>query len=328
MKLLVLLGALAVFLGGGSAIAYDKPPPGTVQTSYKDVLLKKYGHKPVIGATVLQFNNVTIQRWIETMKQAAEFHGIDLRVVDGQNDVAKQTNQIDTFIAQRVDCIMVDPVDAKGILPAVDRIKAKIPCDINYDTRAPEGADKFNTYVGHDWLVAGIMSGLQIVAATNGKGNVVLVEGSPGTDAQFNRTKGIELVLSQYPDIKIIAKQPGYFNRDQGLKVTEALLQAHPDIDVIYFQNDEMYFGGIKAIEASGRRAKMKILSVDGNPDALAAIKKGNLDYEVVGQFGLFGWIAVETAARILAGEDVPKWVQIKLNMADISNVNVVPAGW
>ena len=59
----------------------------------------------------------------------------------------------------------------------------------------------------------------RIVAATNGKGNVVLVEGSPGTDAQFNRTKGIELVLSQYPDIKIIAKQPGYFNRDQGLNL-------------------------------------------------------------------------------------------------------------
>jgi ABC-type sugar transport system substrate-binding protein len=328
MKLLVVFLAVAILMGGGSANAYDKPPPGTIQTSYKDVLMKKFGHRPVVGATVLQFNNVTIQRWIGTMKQAAAFHGIDLRVVDGQNDVARQTNQIDTFLAQGVDCVMVDPVDAKGILPVVDRIKAKIPCSINYDTRAPEGADKFQTYVGHDWLVAGIMSGLQIVAATNGKGNVVLVEGSPGTDAQFNRTKGIELVLSQYPDIKIIAKQPGMFNRDQGLRVTEALLQAHSDIDVMYFQNDEMYFGGMKAIEASGRRNQMKILSVDGNPDAMAAIKKGDLDYEVVGQFGLFGWVAVETAARILAGETVPKWVQIKLNMADISNVDVVPPGW
>src|SRR5690349_8765956 len=128
MKLLVVFLAVAILMGGGSANAYDKPPPGTIQTSYKDVLMKKFGHRPVVGATVLQFNNVTIQRWIGTMKQAAAFHGIDLRVVDGQNDVARQTNQIDTFLAQGVDCVMVDPVDAKGILPVVDRIKAKIPC--------------------------------------------------------------------------------------------------------------------------------------------------------------------------------------------------------
>jgi ABC-type sugar transport system substrate-binding protein len=89
-----------------------------------------------------------------------------------------------------------------------------------------------------------------------------------------------------------------------------------------------MYFGGMKAIEASGRRDKMKILSVDGNPDALAAIKKGDLDYEVVGQFGRFGWIAVQTAAQVLAGEHVPKWVQIPLYMADVTNVEVVPPGW
>ena len=84
------------------------------------------------------------------------------------------------------------------------------------------------------------------------------------------------------------------------------MLQANKDIDVIYFQNDEMYFGGMKAIEASGRRGEMKIVSVDGNPEALAAIQKGELDYEVVGQFNLQGWLVIETAAKVLAGEQVP----------------------
>lgn len=328
MKTTILAGMVIslLALGGGLARA-DDPPPGASQESYKEQLLAKFGRPPVVAATVIQFNNVTIQRWMEEMKKAAAFHGIDLRLVDGQNDVARQSNQVDTFIAQKADCILVDPADAKGILPAVERIKkAGINCAVNFDTEAPEG--DFDTYVGHNWLMAGIMSGLQIVDASGGAGNVVLVEGSPGTDAQFNRTKGIELVVAAYPNLKIIAKQPGYFNRDQGLQVTENLLQAHKDIDVIYFQNDEMYFGGIKAIEAAGRRNEMKILSVDGNPDALEAIKQGNLDYEVVGQFKLQGWLSVEAAAKVLLGEKVPRWTPVKLYMADKTNVERTPPGW
>ena len=329
MRWLLALGLLAAVLGGGTcATAVAAPPAGVDQNSYADQLFKKFGRKPVVTATVLQFNNVTIQRWMEAMKQAAEFEGIDLRIVDGQNDVARQTNQIDTFIAQKADCILVDPVDAKGIIPVVQRVhQAGIPV-INYDTRVTDPSVKFDTYVGHDWLMAGIMSGLQMVQATGGAGNVVLVEGSPGTDAQFNRTKGIELVLSDYPNLKIVGKEPGYFNRAQGLKVTEDLLEAHKRIDVMYFQNDEMYFGGFSAIKAAGRRNEMKILSVDGNPDALAAIKKGDLDYEVVGQFKLQGWLTIEAAAKDLLGQKLPTWIPVELYLADKTNVDVVPPAW
>jgi ribose transport system substrate-binding protein len=327
MKRLTLLTLLAVLLGGNcNVILAAGPPAGAGQTSYKEKLSAKLGKKPVVAVSVLQFNNVTIQKWLGAMREASDFHGIDLRVADGQNDAARQSDQNDNFIAQKVDLILIDPVDAKGILPVVARInRASIPV-INFDVRAEGG--QFATFVGHDWLMSGIMSGLQIVDATGGEGNVVLVEGSPGTDAQFSRTKGIELVLSLYPKLKIVAKQPGYFNRTEGLKATESLLQAQKHIDVFYYQNDEMYFGGIKAIEAAGRRNEMKILSVDGNPEALQAIQKGDLDYEVVGQFYLQGWLVMEAAAKVLAGEQVPAVFPVKLYMADKTNAGNVPPAW
>ena len=330
MNRILALGLLAVVLGGGSsAIAVAAPPPGVDQTSYAEKLFQKFGRKPVVAATVLQFNNVAVQAWMGAMRQAAEFEGIDLRISDGQNDVLRQTNQLDTFIAQKVDLILVDPVDAKGIIPVVERVHKAGMRIINYDTRAdPSIKNLFDTFVGHDWLLAGIMSGMQMVQATGGAGNVVLVEGSPGTDAQFNRTKGIELVLSDYPDLKVIAKEPGYFNRAQGLKVTENMLQAHKQIDVMYFQNDEMYLGGFVAIKASGRRNEMKILSVDGAPEVFASIKKGDLDYEVVGQFILQGWLTIATAAKDLMGEKLPPLVPVELYMVDKTNVDVVPPGW
>jgi len=183
MKWLTLLAFLAaVYAISTSATLAAGPPPGASQTSYKDKLSAKFGRKPIVAVSVLQFNNVTIQKWLGAMREASEFHGIDLRVADGQNDAARQADQNDNFIAQKVDLILIDPVDAKGILPVVERINnAQIPV-INFDVKAAGG--HFATFVGHDWLMSGIMSGLQIVDATGGEGNVILVEGSPGTDAQ------------------------------------------------------------------------------------------------------------------------------------------------
>ena len=327
MKKLFLICIFAIFgIGGvGTAVAVDVPSAAD-QNSLADELYAKFGRKPVVGVSVMQFNNVTIQAWIEQMEGAAEFHGIDLRVVDGQNDAARQANQNDTFIAQNVDCILFDPVDAMAVIPVVKRANEAIDCVINIDVEA--GGGEFASYIGHDWLMAGLMSGLQIIQATGGKGNVVLVEGAPGTNAQIMRTKGIEIVTALWPDLKIVGKQPGYFNRDGGLKVTEAMLAAHPKIDAMYFQNDEMYFGGYPAIVAAGRRDEMAILSVDGNPDAMERIKTGDLDYEVVGQFGLQGWLFIETTAKVLAGKKVLDWVPVNLYMADKSNVATTPSAW
>ena len=71
-----------------------------------------------------------------------------------------------------------------------------------------------------------------------------------------------------------------------------------------------------EAIKAAGRRDQMKIFSVDGNPEALRAIGTGDLDYEVIGGFNLQGWLILETAAKILMGEDVPKHIVMPLSMA------------
>jgi ribose transport system substrate-binding protein len=118
------------------------------------------------------------------------------------------------------------------------------------------------------------------------------------------------------------------FNRAEGLKVTEQLVQAHPDLNAWYFQNDEMFFGGIKAIKAAGKRDGTKILSVDGNPEALKAIGGGDLDYEVVGGFNLQGWLVIETAAKVLLGEKVPSKIVVPLTMADKSNWDKVLPAW
>ena len=290
------------------------PPPDVGKVSYANRLQGKFGKRPVVATSVAQLANFTIKSRSDMMRRAAEFHGIDLIMLDAQNSAVVQASQYENFIIQQADLILVEPVDENALVPVIRRINAANIPVINYCT--PNEKYDYVTIVFMDWLIAGVMSGLQIVEATGGDGNVALVEGTPGFAPQFMRSRGIELVLSAYPGIKIVARQTGMFNRVEGMIATEKILEAHKKIDAWYFQNDEMFFGGIKAIKAAGRREQMKILSVDGNPEALRAIATGDLDYEVIGAFNLQGWLVMETAAKVLMGEKVPKQIVVPLSMA------------
>jgi LysR family transcriptional regulator, glycine cleavage system transcriptional activator len=290
------------------------PPAGVSRDSYATKLQMKFGKKPVVATSVVQLANFTIKSRSDMMRRAADFHGIDLIMLDAQNNASTQASQYENFMTQQVDLILVEPVNEKSMIPVIRRInEAEIPV-INYC--APSEYYDYAALVSMDWLMAGVMSGLQIVEATGGKGNVALVEGTPGFAPQFLRSRGVELVLSAYPGIKITARQTGMFNRVEGKIATEKILESPQQIDAWYFQNDEMFFGGIEAIKAAGRRDQMKIFSVDGNPEALRAIGTGDLDYEVIGAFNLQGWLILETAAKILMGEDVPKQMVMPLSMA------------
>ena len=171
LKLAAVPVVAGLLLGGigGIGNAAD-PPPGISTDSYAEKLFEKFGRKPVVACSVPQYNNVTIQAWMDAMRGGAELHGIELILTDGLNDGAKQVAQYENFVAQQVDLILVSPVDNKAIVPVIKRMnEAGIPV-VNFDSRA-EGGEVI-TYVGMDWFMAGIMSGLQIVEATGGKGRV------------------------------------------------------------------------------------------------------------------------------------------------------------
>src|SRR6476620_7503349 len=85
------------FSGIGNLAVAAEPPPGVSKESYASKLLAKFGKKPTVAISVVQFNNVTIQSWMGAMRHAAELHGINLIIEDGQNDAAKQTGQYENF---------------------------------------------------------------------------------------------------------------------------------------------------------------------------------------------------------------------------------------
>jgi len=152
-----------------------------------------------------------------------------------------------------------------------------------------------------------------IAQALKGKGKVVMLIGIPGTSAARDRGAGFEAQLKKYPGIQLVAKQTANFNRAEGLKVMENLLQAYPDIDAVFAQNDEMALGAIEAIKAAKKLGKIIVVGFDAIPDALEAVKKGEMAATVAQQPGLMGELAVEKAVDYLKTKTVYIPVDLKL---------------
>jgi ABC-type sugar transport system substrate-binding protein len=276
-----------------------------------------------VGATIPTFNQSAMVAISAGMKQAAKDYNIDLTILDGENDANKQLSDIETFITQKMDAIMVNAVDATALVAAVKAANtAGIPV-MNFDRRVTGGGDMF-VYVGSEWLLTGLQSGMQTVQAINGEGNVVIIEGTPGSSVTHERGAGFQAAIGLYPNIKVIARATGNFNNADAQKAMEDILQAHPkDINAVWFMNDDMFLGGLTAIKAAGRRNEMKLFSIDGDHRACEALKSGDLDGDVLLDIYGMGYEPVRAVAEYLNGRrDFPAWIKLWTTALDKSNID------
>jgi inositol transport system substrate-binding protein len=213
-------------------------------------------------------------------KWAEKKGDIDITIVDAKNDTAKQVGQVENFLAQKMDAIVVLPVDTAATGPMTKAVTAaKIP--LVYVNRNPDGRPKGVIYVGSNSIDAGIFQGEELVKAIGGKGNVVILMGELSNEAAIKRTEGTEQVIGKSPGIKIIKKQTGNWQREQGKTLMENWLASGDQIDAVGSNNDEMALGAIQAIKAAGKLGKIWVGGTDGSPDALDSMDKGELNMTV-----------------------------------------------
>ena len=148
-----------------------------------------------------------------------------------------------------------------------------------------------------------------------GKGNVVMLEGIPGSSAARDRGKGFREGLKKYPGITLVASQTADFDRAKGLAVMENILQAQKKIDAVFAQNDEMALGAVQAIEAAKRDREMFVVGFDAIADALKAIREGRMAATIAQQPKEMGRLAVEAAATVLKGGAVPRFTPVPLRL-------------
>lgn len=253
--------------------------------------------------------------------EAKKHPEVELIVTDGQGTSSKQISDVEDLITKKVDAILISPNEGQPLTPVCAKAyKAGIPVLVL--DREIEG-DQFTTFIGANNKTIGKQAGefvLKYMTDNKLKG-VVEIQGNPGSSPMRDRTEPFEAALSQNKDIKIVAKQTANWNGNEGLQVMENLLQAHPKgtIDVVYAQCDAMALGAIKAIKAANR-TEIKVVSIDGQKEALQAIKNN----EMIGTFTypFPGAEGVKTALKILNGEKVEKNIEIPSLFINAENVD------
>ncbi|MBN8954625.1 MULTISPECIES: D-ribose ABC transporter substrate-binding protein [unclassified Rhizobium] len=228
-------------------------------------------------------------------KATAEKLGYTATVGAHKGDTNTESNLIDTAITNKSVAIILDPANADGSVGAVKKaVAAGIPVFLVNAEINQEGLAKAQLVSNNAQGAA--IGAQQWVEAVGDKGNYAELFGSPSDNNAATRSNGYETVLTQYPDLKKVAQEVANWDRTQGHNKMQSILQAHPDIIGVISGNDEMALGAIAALKEAGKLANVKVGGFDGSPDAVAAIKAGELQYTVLQPVAVFSAEAVKQA--------------------------------
>lgn len=235
----------------------------------------------------------------QVAKATAEKLGYSANVAAHKGDTNTESNLIDTAITNKSVAIILDPANADGSVGAVKKaVAANIPVFLVNAEINQEGLAKAQLVSNNAQGAA--IGAQQWVEAIGDKGNYAELFGNPADNNAATRSNGYETVLTQYPDLKKVAKEVADWDRTKGHDKMQSMFQAHPDIVGVISGNDEMALGAIAALKEAGKLSQVKVGGFDGSPDAVAAIKAGEMQYTVLQPVAVFSAEAVKQADNFI----------------------------
>jgi inositol transport system substrate-binding protein len=253
--------------------------------------------------------------------------GVTLQIEDAKDDVSKQLSQVQNFIANGVDAIIVNPVDTSATA-AITKAAADAGVPLVYVNREPIDVDKLGpkaAFVASNEAESGTLETKEICKILRGKGNILVIEGQLSNQAAVQRTKDIHEVIAtpECNGMKIVAEQTATWDRTQAQNLMTNWLSKGTQFDAVVSNNDEMAIGAIQAMKSAGIDTKKAVVGgVDATQDALASMKAGDLKVTVFQDAAGQGKGAVDTALALAAGKPVQKKVYIPFLLVTPANMD------
>jgi inositol transport system substrate-binding protein len=253
--------------------------------------------------------------------------GVTLQIEDAKDDVSKQLSQVQNFIANGVDAIIVNPVDTSAT-GAITKAAADAGVPLVYVNREPIDVDKLGpkaAFVASNEVESGTLETKQICKLLGGKGNILVMEGVLSNQSAVQRTKDVHDVIStaDCSGMKIVAEQTANYDRTQAQNLMTNWLSKGLKFDAVVSNNDEMAIGAIQAMKSAGMDTKSAIVGgVDATQDALASMKAGDLKVTVFQDAAGQGKGAVDAALALAAGKPVDKKVYIPFLLVTPANMD------
>jgi inositol transport system substrate-binding protein len=253
--------------------------------------------------------------------------GVALQIEDAKDDVSKQLSQVQNFIANGVDAIIVNPVDTSATA-AITKAASDAGVPLVYVNRQPIDVDKLGpkaAFVASNESESGTLEAQQICKLLGGKGNILVMEGVLSNQSAVQRTKDVHEVIST-PDcsgVKVVAEQTANYDRTQAQNLMTNWLSKGLKFDAVVSNNDEMAIGALQAMKSAGMDTKSAIVGgIDATQDALASMKSGDLKVTVFQDAAGQGKGAVDAALALAAGKPVEKKVYIPFLLVTPANMD------
>ena len=281
-----------------------------------------------IGVSMDKFDDNFLTVLRNSMAEYAKTQpGVTLQIEDAKDDVSKQLSQVQNFIANGVDAIIVNPVDTSAT-GAITKAAADAGVPLVYVNREPIDVDKLGpkaAFVASNEAESGTLEAKQICKLLGGKGNILVMEGVLSNQSAVQRTKDVHDVISaaDCSGMKIVAEQTANYDRTQAQNLMTNWLSKGMQFDAVVSNNDEMAVGALQAMKSAGVDTKKAIVGgVDATQDALASMKAGDLKVTVFQDAAGQGKGAVDAALALAAGKPVEKKVYIPFQLVTPANMD------
>lgn len=276
-----------------------------------------------IGVVVLDLQDPDLAHMVEAMEGAAKEEGVKLHIADSKKDVASELTQVEDLLTRQVDAVIMQPLDGEASQNAANRvIEAGVPLFI-LSTEFAEGADvKYESYIGVDDTLAGVMQAEYLNEQLPDGGNIVFAAGIYGASWTDRRKSGFDSTIND--NFTIVAEFQAKGSRDEGKRNMEDTLQRFGpgEIDAVVANNDEMAIGAASAIKDAGRTGEIaEVIGVDGTPPAVAAIEAGDMTATVRQDSAGQGEKAVQVVHLFLKGDKVEDRYTLPFTLITTENV-------
>jgi ribose transport system substrate-binding protein len=274
------------------------------------------------GESIAVFTKNQTNPYFQTVRLGAENAAKQMNAAVVQyiptvpDNIPEQLNEIEDSIVKRPGAVVFVPVDSKAMVPGVEKLNAANIPVVNIVDRVLGG--QTISFMGCDEGKLALNTGRYLLQKLNGHGNVVILEGTGGSQNSANRVAGYKQALAEFPNVKLLASQPANFQRVMALQVTENLLQSYPQIDGILAANDSMALGAIEALDAAKRKAL--VVGLNGTKEAVDSIKEGKLLATGDCDGFIHGCLGTMAAVRHLRNLPVPKEFIFSLMVIDKAN--------
>lgn len=294
----------------------------------KTNIIEESTKKIKIGVCIASFSDKYGSYMLDEMKNYSKsLNNVEVTYADAKLDSNTQLSQVENFISQRVDVLVVDPVYTDSTKAITDKAKAaNIP--IIAFMLPFKNQDDTVSFVAPDSKQAGALEMEYLAKKMNFKGNVAVIMGPIQDRAQTLRTEAYHEIIAKYPDMKIVAEQTADWDRARSMAIMEKWLQSGREIDGVVCNNDEMAIGAIKGIEAAGKLGKIAVGGIDATPDGLDYLRSGKLAVTVFQDASKLAQLAIETAVKAAMGEHIEKEKYVQTQLVTQEDADKYMAKW